>query len=65
MEPDPALPFVLHLESRDDPGDVLDASALGPFVAGRHLFAKTAQLNRARRCQPRRTLRRPPRPGGR
>ncbi|MGH9075546.1 MAG: DUF5925 domain-containing protein [Acidimicrobiales bacterium] len=46
MEPDPSLPLVLRLDSCDDPGDVLDALALGPFVAGRHPVAKTAQLNR-------------------
>src|ERR1700722_8263427 len=48
MEPDPPLPFVVHVDDADEPSDILDALALEPFIAGRHPFAKTVRLSRVR-----------------
>jgi Domain of unknown function (DUF5925)/ATPase family associated with various cellular activities (AAA) len=42
------LPFVVHLDDCDEPGDVLDSLALGSFVAGHQTFAHTQQLSRVR-----------------
>jgi len=41
-------PFVVHLDDTDEPGDVLDSLALGPFIAGSHPIAKIRQLTRVR-----------------
>jgi Domain of unknown function (DUF5925)/ATPase family associated with various cellular activities (AAA) len=48
MDTSDQLPFVVHLDDCDEPGDVLDSLALGPFVAGRHPVAQTRQLTRVR-----------------
>ena len=48
MDTSDQLPFVVHLDDCDEPGDVLDSLALGPFVAGRHPIAQTQQLSRVR-----------------
>jgi len=48
MEPTASLPFVVHVDDCDRPGDVLDALALKPFIAGRHRFAKTVHIDRVR-----------------
>jgi hypothetical protein len=48
MDTSDQLPFVVHLDDADDPGDVLDSLALGPFVAGHPPFAQTQQLSRVR-----------------
>jgi Domain of unknown function (DUF5925)/ATPase family associated with various cellular activities (AAA) len=46
MDPSDRPPFVVFLDDSDEPGDVLDSLALGPFVAGVHPIAKTRQLTR-------------------
>lgn len=43
------LPFVVHVDDTDDPGDVLDALILGQFVAGSQPHARSVRLNRVRR----------------
>ena len=48
MDPDRTLPFVVHLDDTDDPGDVLDALILGQFVAGAQPHARSVHLNRVR-----------------
>jgi hypothetical protein len=48
MEPHTQLPFVVNLETAGDPGDVIDALALGDFVAGSHPYAKSIRLQRVR-----------------
>jgi hypothetical protein len=48
MDTNDQLPFVVNLDDCDEPGDVLDSLALGPYVAGRHPIALTQQLNRVR-----------------
>jgi hypothetical protein len=42
------LPFVVHVDDTDEPGDVLDALALGPFIAGHHPVSQTQRLSRIR-----------------
>jgi hypothetical protein len=42
------LPFVVHVDDSNEPGDVLDTLALEPFIAGRHPIAQTQHLNRVR-----------------
>lgn len=46
------LPFVVHLDDADDPGDVLDALILGPFLAGSQPHARTIVLDRVRQDSP-------------
>ena len=46
MDTSDQLSFVVHVDDCDEPGDVLDSLALGPFVAGRHPIAQTQQLSR-------------------
>ncbi len=48
MEPDTSLPFIVHVDDAHEPSDILDMLALEPFIAGRHRFAKTAQLSQVR-----------------
>lgn len=48
MEPLERLPFAVHLDGHDDPGSVLDALALGPFVSGSQPWARSAHLHRLR-----------------
>jgi hypothetical protein len=48
MQPAHLPPFVVALDDSDDPGDAIDALALGPFVAGREPFARSRRLNRVR-----------------
>jgi hypothetical protein len=48
MEKIHVLPFVVALDDADDPADVLDALALGPFTAGLEPAAHTRRLNRLR-----------------
>jgi hypothetical protein len=48
MDTNYALPFVVNLDDSDEPGDVLDSLALGPFIAGRHPIAQTRHLSRVR-----------------
>jgi Domain of unknown function (DUF5925) len=48
MENNDPLPFVVNVDDADEPGDVLDSLALGPFIAGRHPIARTRQLSRVR-----------------
>ena len=42
------LPFVVSVGGLDDPADVADALALGPFLAGAQPWARTADLSRVR-----------------
>ena len=42
------LPFVVNVDDADEPGDILDALALAPFVAGRHRVARTRRLSRVK-----------------
>jgi hypothetical protein len=42
------LPFFVNVDDSDEPGDVLDSLALGPFIAGRHPIAQARQLSRVR-----------------
>src|ERR1700726_853701 len=48
MEPAHLPPLVVALDDTDDPGDVIDALALGRFAAGLEPFARTKRLNRVR-----------------
>ena len=48
MEPQNPLPFVVHLDDSDSPVDVIDAAALGGFVAGTYPVARTIKLSRVR-----------------
>lgn len=48
MDTNDQLPFVVHVDDADEPGDVLDSLALEPFIAGRHPIAHTQQLSRVR-----------------
>ncbi len=48
MDTNDPLPFVVNVDDADEPGDVLDSLALGPFIAGRHPIAQTRQLSRVR-----------------
>ncbi|MFI5041003.1 MAG: DUF5925 domain-containing protein, partial [Acidimicrobiales bacterium] len=48
MQPAHLPPLVVTLDGSDDPGDAIDALALGPLVAGREPFARTKRLNRVR-----------------
>ena len=48
MEPTSSLPFVVHLDDTDDPGDVIDALALDAFVSGAEPWARTERLERVR-----------------
>jgi hypothetical protein len=48
MENNDPLPFVVNVDDADEPGDVLDSLALGPFIAGRHPIAQSRQLSRVR-----------------
>jgi hypothetical protein len=43
------VPFVVHLDDRDSPGDVIDALAIGRFLAGYEPCAHTRRLQRVRR----------------
>ena len=43
MEIPNPLPFVVHLDDLDGPCDVIDAIALGGFVAGAHAVARSAR----------------------
>jgi hypothetical protein len=52
METSDQLPFVVHVDDADEPGDVLDSLALEPFIAGRHRVARTQQLSRVRADAP-------------
>ena len=52
MEPNPDLPFVVTLDDADDPADVIDALALGRFVAGIEPAARSLRLNRVRADAP-------------
>jgi hypothetical protein len=47
---DPAclLPFAIGIDDSDTPGDMLDALALAPFVAGVQPYASTARLGEVR-----------------
>lgn len=48
MEQLSPLPFVVHVGGLDDPADVVDALALGSFVAGEQPWARTVELSRVR-----------------
>jgi hypothetical protein len=48
MEPNSPLPFVVHVDGSDDPGDIIDALALGAFVSGAQPWARSARLERVR-----------------
>ncbi|MGH9190557.1 MAG: DUF5925 domain-containing protein [Acidimicrobiales bacterium] len=48
MDASDPLPFVVHLDDSDTPGDVLDALILGEFVAGTQPHARLARLCRVR-----------------
>jgi hypothetical protein len=52
MEPTPCLPFVVTLDDSDDPADVIDALALGRFVAAIEPAARSVRLNRVRQDAP-------------
>jgi hypothetical protein len=48
MEPSSSLPFVVHIDDSDGPGDVIDALALDAFVSGVQPWARTIRLERVR-----------------
>lgn len=48
MEPCSSLPFVVHVDDLDDPGDVVDALVLAPFVSGAQPWARSVGLHRVR-----------------
>jgi hypothetical protein len=48
MEPSSSLPFVVHVDDSDGPGDVIDALALDAFVSGVQPWARTIRLERVR-----------------
>jgi hypothetical protein len=48
MDASHPLPFVVHVDDMDDPGDVLDALILGPFIAGEQPHARIVRLHRVR-----------------
>jgi hypothetical protein len=48
MASNPELPFVVHLDDADDPSDVLDALALGPFVSGAQPWSRSVRVHRVR-----------------
>jgi Domain of unknown function (DUF5925)/ATPase family associated with various cellular activities (AAA) len=48
MEQTSSLPFVVHLDDTDDPGDVIDALALDAFVSGAQPCARTIRLQQVR-----------------
>jgi Domain of unknown function (DUF5925)/ATPase family associated with various cellular activities (AAA) len=48
MEPTPTLPFVAQVDDTDDPGDVIDALALDPFVSGDQPWARSVRIERVR-----------------
>ncbi len=52
MQPTSQLPFVVHVDDTDDPGDIVDALALEAFVSGAQPFARTRRLNRVRADAP-------------
>jgi Domain of unknown function (DUF5925)/ATPase family associated with various cellular activities (AAA) len=52
MAPNPALPFVVHVDDADDPSDVLDALALGAFVSGAQPWSRSVRVQRVRSDAP-------------
>jgi hypothetical protein len=52
MEPNSSLPFVVHVDDSDDPGDIIDALALESFVSGAQPWARTVHLQRVRADAP-------------
>jgi hypothetical protein len=52
MEPRSSLPFVVHVDDSDDPGDIIDALALDAFVSGAQPCARMAHLDRVRADAP-------------
>src|SRR6266545_7574649 len=46
METRQPLPFVVHTDGTDEPSDVIDATSLAEFVAGRQPFAVTLEVQR-------------------
>ena len=51
LDPACLLPVVVGIDDTDTPGDMLDALALAPFVAGKQPYARTAHgLARKARC---------------
>jgi hypothetical protein len=48
MEPNRTLPFVVAFDDTDTPADVMQALALGGFVAGAQPAARSAHVNRLR-----------------
>jgi hypothetical protein len=46
MEPNSPLPFVVHVDDSDGPGDIIDALALGASVCGDQPRATSARLER-------------------
>lgn len=48
MQPTPSLPFVVHVDDCDDPGDIICALALDAFVSGSQPWAREVRLERVR-----------------
>ena len=48
LDPACLLPVVVGIDDTDTPGDMLDALALAPFVAGKQPYASTARLGEVR-----------------